>query len=80
MNKMRFKRFGPFQYYKIKEPGKYFISAWLKGKPNSPWGWEWGSDGVEKNLDIDFRLFGLQVFGVKFWDEICFLGFWRMHI
>lgn len=79
----RFKTFGPFSYFQVKELNKNFISAWLTKNPHSDnCGWEWGSD----NLSDYVPFFHVEMFGLtllkyeKFTSGyiIHFLGFWWM--
>lgn len=76
----RFKRFGPFRYFRVKTGSKHFISAWLSGYESAPWGWEWGTDDMASNPSYCLRIGHFNVFSYESFPNggptIAFFGFW----
>lgn len=80
MSKRRFKRFGPFSYFRVNKGVRNFISAWPTGHDNDSFGWEWGEDGFEDLPVHIVRLGGFTVFGYEKFSSggflLTILGFW----
>ena len=77
----RFKRFGPFYYFRVKKGRKNFISAWLISHENPVFGWEWGTDDSrESSPSYCLRIGHFNVFSYESFPEqgpiIYLLGFW----
>ena len=83
MSTFRFKRFGPFSYFRTKRTGG--ISAWWTGKDNASWGWEWGyqddvGSSTGSRVHLSIRIGKLVVAHYETWPRkglaMHFMGFW----
>ena len=81
MRKWRMKELGPIKYFRVREKGKDFLSAWLTKLEGYECGWEWGYDDMGTNPSCVFRLAHLNIFYYERLDHahlVYVLGFWVM--
>lgn len=76
----RFKKFGPFSYFRVKKGIRNFVSAWPTGHDNDSFGWEWGTDGIDDTPGNIVRLGNFTVFSYEEFSSggfiLTILGFW----
>jgi hypothetical protein len=79
MRAPKFEKFGPFTYFRVKNRHKNFLSMWLTGYGDAPFGWEWGHHGEGSDPSFCVRVGHFDIVSYEGFDSgfiMRFLGFW----